>query len=476
MISLPQITLVCIDTKNYGKAIYAINKSLEQIKPAKTLFFTDIKIKEPHFETIQIPRIKSRAEYSRFVVKQLLQYINTSHALIVQNDGYVLDSTAWQDEFLKYDYIGSPWLYPDDRNVGNGGFSLRSKRLMSVMQHDTFMDVYHPEDEVIGRLYRGYLEKKYNIKIASEKLAHQFSFELHKPKQKTFGFHGGHHHPYKEKIVIHRSGAMGDVIMAEPILEYYHNKGFEVWLDTPKQFHNLFNTHYFPVRHGRPEENCRSINLDMGYEIRPNQPALKSYYEMCGITDGVMRNSKLRHEIYPQTKFFDKYIVLHIDTTTIPHRDIHGVDWIEIVEYLENKGYKVFQIGKRQHNSVADYFNTCTENLLMHLIAGADLFIGIDSGCAQIAVALDIPSVIYFGSVNPEYRYTDFKKIKIIQNKCPIEKDGCYHKVISVKGQDCEVDIKYPPCCTHDTEEIINSINTFIESEKIKSNGHYHTV
>ena len=39
----------------------------------------------------------------------------------------VYQGKKFDDKFLKYDYIGAPWV---NRNVGNGGFSFRNKNIM----------------------------------------------------------------------------------------------------------------------------------------------------------------------------------------------------------------------------------------------------------------------------------------------------------------------------------------------------------
>ncbi|SAL48353.1 hypothetical protein AWB74_02212 [Caballeronia arvi] len=38
----------------------------------------------------------------------LWRFIETEYALIVQDDGWILDIGNWSDEFLSYDYIGAP--------------------------------------------------------------------------------------------------------------------------------------------------------------------------------------------------------------------------------------------------------------------------------------------------------------------------------------------------------------------------------
>ena len=55
--------------------------------------------------------------------------------LIIQHDGFILNHKAWDNEFLNYDYIGAPvyWMGNKLIEVGNGGFSLRSKKLLKII-------------------------------------------------------------------------------------------------------------------------------------------------------------------------------------------------------------------------------------------------------------------------------------------------------------------------------------------------------
>lgn len=466
MVQLPNVTMVIVDCVNYGPAINAIMKSLEQIQPAQTIFFTDKEFVNQDFKTVLIPRINSTEEYSQFILTRLYNYINTSHVLVIQSDGYVLDGCAWSDEFLEYDYIGAPWLYRDSRNVGNGGFSLRSMRLQGIMASDEAIQILHPEDEVIGRLYRGHLEHKHQIKFAPEDLAHKFSFELHTPQQSTFGFHGRFHDAWKPKVLIQRSASLGDIIMAEPLMEYYHKKGYMVVLNIPEQFFSVFLGHHYPVYHVTQLDGAvyeLSINLDMAYEVNPKELVLSAYYGVAGIKDGEIRNSKLCFPVDQETKMFNRYIVLHIDDTGMAHRNIHGVNWDHVVDRLEDLGYHVFQVGTG-NKKCGIKFNTPTKNLLMYLIAGADYFIGIDSGPGHIAVALGVKSILFFGSVNPHLRYPDMSRISVIQKRCPIKKDGCYHSVVSEVGTDCEVNRSIPPCINYDVEDLADTIQKEINA------------
>ena len=70
--------------------------------------------------------------------------------------------------------------------------------------------------------------------------------------------------------------------------------------------------------------------------------------------------------------------------------------------------------------------------------------------------------MIFFGSVTPKLRYDAFDGVEVMQKMCPVQQDGCYHKVISVRGQDCQVDEKRPPCIKWTTLEVVERIDKFI--------------
>lgn len=467
---LPNLTVVIVDCSNQGRAISAIQKTLKQITPEKTLFFTDIDISVPNVETIVIPKIKTKDEYSFFMLKKLYSYITTEYALIIQHDGYVLNGNKWCNCFLKYDYIGAKWLFPEtERCVGNGGFSLRSKKLLDVVAKDNFISCTQQEDDTLCRLYGEYLEQKYSIKFAPPSIADSFSFELNEPVQKTFGFHGYFHQPYKEHIVIKRTAAMGDVIMVEPLIQYYHDKGYQVVLDTlPEMMHVFFN-HPFKIKH-ISEMNSKItpekvINLDMSYESKPLQSVLKSYYEFAGIKDGIMRNSRLNVNKNSHRWLFDKYICFHIDDTGMTYRNVHGVDWQFVTNYYTRLGYLVLQVGRGTWQNVGTYFHAETKQMLMYLLAGASAVCGIDSGVCQLSVALGVPTVIFTGSVDLRLRYQNFDNIKWVHNECPSGAGRfCYHeKEGQTVGSVCEFNKDTPPCAIASEWDVIKSLNKLLK-------------
>ncbi|HEY5971619.1 MAG TPA: DUF5672 family protein [Pseudoxanthomonas sp.] len=135
---------------------------------------------------MEIEDISSVAEYSHFMIKRLGEYFSGSHVLIVQWDGFVTDARQWDPRFLEYDYIGAPWK---DGSVGNGGFSLRSRRLVDALQAMQTPET-HPEDHCICDRYRAELETRFGIRFAPLELARRFAWEAPDPGHSTFGLHG----------------------------------------------------------------------------------------------------------------------------------------------------------------------------------------------------------------------------------------------------------------------------------------------
>lgn len=194
MLSLRDVTLCCIDTANHALALQALVRSRAGTAFGRSLFLThalppDIAV-PAGIEVVDIGPLASREGYSHFVLKDLLPHVSTSHVLLVQWDGFVVNPGAWDDAFLGCDYLGAKWFWHDDgMRVGNGGFSLRSHRLLEALG-DPRIVLDGAEDTTIGRTFRPLLEREHGIHFGSEALADRFSFEAAYPIGTPFGFHG----------------------------------------------------------------------------------------------------------------------------------------------------------------------------------------------------------------------------------------------------------------------------------------------
>lgn len=109
--------------------------------------------------------------------------------------------------------------------------------------------------------------------------------------------------------------------------------------------------------------------------------------------------------------------------------------------------------------------HTATNNFLLYLIAGASLFIGVDSGPAAMAVACDIPSVIFFGSVDSKMIHPDLSKVCVIEIDRPCDTPKCWSSVVGgTTGKPCIVNEKLPPCTQFSTDDTLYKIDKFLNA------------
>ena len=191
-LALPDVTLVCVDTAHPLLALRVVQHCMRQIEFGAAVLITrpDHGLKVlPGLTLVTDDTIHCVADYSRFMIRGLLPQVRTSHCLIVQWDGFVTDTTAWDPRFLEFDYIGAVWeRAASGRRVGNGGFSLRSRRLLEALRDPDIKET-HPEDFCLSNTYRELLEQRYGIRFADEATARRFSIEGGRIRRTTFGIH-----------------------------------------------------------------------------------------------------------------------------------------------------------------------------------------------------------------------------------------------------------------------------------------------
>ena len=187
------VTMVAIDFAYHDLTQYAVERSLDAITPAEVLTISDRPLIAGARHVQHLP-VSGMPEYANLMLKGVAEHVTTSHALYVQWDGIAYRPELWTDDYLQYDYIGAPWPWgADNRKVGNGGFSLRSKRLLDICASDPLISLTEQEpiaeDNIIAVHNRAYLEEQYSIRFAPLAVAEQFSFELGHMRN-SFGFHG----------------------------------------------------------------------------------------------------------------------------------------------------------------------------------------------------------------------------------------------------------------------------------------------
>lgn len=192
------ITLININTIATKRAVDVLNFCNKVLKFKKTIIVANDRPSNIASSIDYVPcSVNSITDYNEFILNKLNSFVETSHCLVVQNDGFIINPHLWQDEFLNYDYIGAPWnlnqmrVWGRTNRIGNGGFSLRSKKLLSYTQNLKNINYSIPEDVTNSLI----IEKNKEFKYPSVNIAVKFSLES--PQEdfpydfnNCLGFHG----------------------------------------------------------------------------------------------------------------------------------------------------------------------------------------------------------------------------------------------------------------------------------------------
>ena len=213
-IRLEDVSLFSVSGVNIEDTLFALWISQRRIRFNNSVLITDKTFSRfPRWLTVittEDYKFDSINKYNYFCVFELHKYVDTSFILLIQADGFVLRPKKWLNKFLQFDYIGAPWPIVENsyidpfgnrQRVGNGGFSLRSKKLLSVpLNHAVEWDTnnknfnhfgyeLNSEDGIICVHNRKIYEDAGCI-FAPISVAAEFATE-HKliESRKSFGFH-----------------------------------------------------------------------------------------------------------------------------------------------------------------------------------------------------------------------------------------------------------------------------------------------
>jgi hypothetical protein len=230
----PSLSISCVETRaDYiARAARAVERTTGCIRVDVLYWFSTLPFPGPlpgvDIVHIQLSDFNDYIEdINRIFLHLMPQVVATDFNLIVQFDGFAVNPQAWDPLFWDYDYIGAPFCglwgggpYWRSPIVGNGGFSLRSRKLYSALrdlrlgwrvedwlpQDERVSDFKYyfwngkgekclQEDVLISIWARKILETRYGIRFCPPELAGKFSvFEAHPLTQcwwgRSFGFHG----------------------------------------------------------------------------------------------------------------------------------------------------------------------------------------------------------------------------------------------------------------------------------------------
>lgn len=206
---MPSIELVAVvpDQKYMEPTLKAIRKSVSMwnnfdnisvVCPPEICVdheFADIEAEDLTYEN-----------YSEFMVKKLAGYaaiFDCDFVMTIQWDSCIINASKWTEEFLDYDYIGASWQNAFINRIGNGGFSLRSRKFLKESSKLDYIKTDNPianNEDIVSCVINYEKMVAAGVKFAPLMLARQFSVERPIPEAphnyedistyNSFGAHG----------------------------------------------------------------------------------------------------------------------------------------------------------------------------------------------------------------------------------------------------------------------------------------------
>lgn len=244
-------------------------------------------------------------------------------------------------------------------------------------------------------------------------------------------------------ITIKRSHAFGDVLLTEPVLRYFSKfDKVNIISSYPEVFKNsdyVINGNY-----------DIDYDLDKSYETNRNKFIVKAYFDKCGINSENFSIEELIPKFYVNTYDINSsYCVIHLPfKNTHLYRNLYTN--FDLINYVKSKIMTI------------EITNHLLFSYLCSIIKNAKFFIGMDSSIAHIAQSYNIPSLIFMGNVNPEYRFIRSNQI-FMYSYC--ENQFCFHNFEPEPPlpRCCDNNIyDIPKCCFIDSSSIINNIEKLL--------------
>lgn len=131
-IKLPNVTLLSLCTKDVELGVEALKYSMRNMTFAKAKLISHYKPDNlpSNIEWEYVPKMATIDDWNHEVFYNLWKYFDTEFVLFIHPDGFVVNPQSWKDEFLQYDYIGSPW--PMDCAIAIRGPRVATHELVRV--------------------------------------------------------------------------------------------------------------------------------------------------------------------------------------------------------------------------------------------------------------------------------------------------------------------------------------------------------
>lgn len=287
-------------------------------------------------------------------------------------------------------------------------------------------------------IYLTYLPKNYllktKIQIQEPSLSiHKKLFTIFGKCSDDIGFKKSDGMTSKQKILVIRSGAMGDVLLATPIIRklFKDRKGF-CTIDIATRYKDIFKNSPYVNNVIQPKELRELktsyeliLNLDLAQEKNKNVHITDAYHFMAfGLNEEDKNLSNNQPELFSSEnevsriedwtkKFPNGYIVCHnrVDESQ-PYRNVPLPEWNKLLfKILGESKLPIIQVGSKDmdvaihgQNELIDCRDEFTLQELKEVIQRAKLFLGTDAGPLHIAACTNTPIVSFFTIAHHEFR------------------------------------------------------------------------
>lgn len=213
------------------------------------------------------------------------------------------------------------------------------------------------------------------------------------------------------RILVRRSGALGDVVLATPIIRRLRRENPEAHITVHTACPDVFLDNPYINAMNVNGVWDRFIDLDLAYERRPHYHIVDAYMlEAFGDQgDATDKQQCMFTHDARRPELDGPYVVLHAPMLGWRSRVLPMAFWDAVAAGLRQAGLTPVFVGRRPDYADGaigslDFRDQLPLGSLRTLMQGAVCFAGMDSGLLHIAGTTEVPIVGVFTCARPEFR------------------------------------------------------------------------
>lgn len=215
------------------------------------------------------------------------------------------------------------------------------------------------------------------------------------------------------RILLHRAGALGDVVLTTPIARRLRRENPEAEIVVHTAYPDVYRGSPFTATfEADPRAFDRTIDLDLAYERRPDMHIVEAYMLHAFGDPGTPRDRRQelhydRRRVFLPSNGGRRYVAVHAAKAGWRSRTLPGATWVEACRLLKEEGFWPILVGTQRDalpEAGCTSFHSADLMAQARLIASCDCFVGSDSGLLHVAGATDVPIAGAFTCADPKYR------------------------------------------------------------------------